>query len=321
VNTTSDFTGSEETRDGLASGAEDARLGIDFETTHGVVEHRGHDSNVEEIVELPLALEEFLAEGVLLGSDALVIVIEGLLEDFRCDTELLGKSLAAVETLHETTADVVLAVPFDFLGRVAIEDEADGVLKISSAQAHPKKETETHLAVLPHLASDVITVLKLVNKSSTGVIEEETTDTTECLSGQELDFGIGLVGVNQTSGVNLDLFKVDSVSTSSHGQLVAVTSAVLAVGGGEVPVLGAVLLQERALGEVGSVATSSKDDGAIGSVSLATVSVLSTNNGARLVLDELGDAGLLDDLDTLGVGDGEVLKTLHLSVSNDLKIS
>ena len=129
VDTTSDFTSGEETGDGLAIGTDDAGLGVDLKTTHGVVEDGLHDGDVEEVIERPLSLEELLAEGVLLGADADVVIVEGLLEDGRGNTELLGESLAVLEALHETTADVVLAVPFDLLGGLAVEDETDGILQ------------------------------------------------------------------------------------------------------------------------------------------------------------------------------------------------
>ena len=53
----------------------------------------------------------------------------------------------------------------------------------------------THVAVLPHLAGNEVTVLKLVDEPLALVIEKETTDTTESLSGQELHFGIGIIEV------------------------------------------------------------------------------------------------------------------------------
>ena len=56
-----------------------------------------------------------LAEGVLLRPGDLVVVVERLLENLGLDAHLLRERLAALKALHETTADVVLAVPFDFL--------------------------------------------------------------------------------------------------------------------------------------------------------------------------------------------------------------
>jgi hypothetical protein len=69
-----------------------------------------------------------LAEGVFLGSDAGVVVIKGLFEYFGCETELLRQSCAVVKSLHESTADVMLAVPFDFLRGSAVENKTDWIL-------------------------------------------------------------------------------------------------------------------------------------------------------------------------------------------------
>ena len=72
-----------------------------------------------------------LAEGVLLRPCDDVVVVEGLLEDFRLDAHLLCEGLAALETLHQPTTAVVLAVPLDLLGGRTVEDETDGELRRS----------------------------------------------------------------------------------------------------------------------------------------------------------------------------------------------
>ena len=70
-----------------------------------------------------------LAEGVLLCLDNSVIVVKGLLQLRHGDTDRLCKLLAVLETLHETTADVVLAVPLNLLRCLTVEDETNRVLK------------------------------------------------------------------------------------------------------------------------------------------------------------------------------------------------
>ena len=131
MDTTRNLTSGEQSGDGLVSGREYARLWVDLETTHGVVENRGHDGDIKVVVHRPLGIgEELLAEGVLLGLSDLVVVVEGLLEDLRLDAHLLCEGLAALEALHETTADVVLAVPLDLLRRSTVEDKSDWVLQI-----------------------------------------------------------------------------------------------------------------------------------------------------------------------------------------------
>lgn len=161
-------------------------------------------------------------------------------------------------------------------------------------------------------------MLELINETPASVVEEETANTTEGLSSQELDFSVWLVGVNQTCGVDLNLLEIDGAGTDVHGELLSITSAVLSVGSGEIPVFGTMLLEEGVFSEVGSITTSGEDDGTVCGLGLALVLVLSTDNGARLVLDELADASLLQDLNTFRVADGKILKTLHLGVGDNL---
>lgn len=90
-------------------------------------------------------------------------------------------------------------------------------------------------------------MLELVDESVTGIVDEETTDTTESLGRKELDLS-GRQGirkragyhadlcsrvfrVDQTGRVNLHLLEIDTLGTDGHGHLVAVTSAVGAIGG------------------------------------------------------------------------------------------
>ena len=176
-----------------------------------------------------------------------------------------------------------------------------------------------YLAILPHLAGDVVTVLQLVDKSLALVIEEQATDTTESLRSQEFDLRLGVIGVNQTGGVHLDLLEVNRIRTNLERELVPITRAVLAVCCRKVIELRAVLLQERVLREVCGITTSSKDDGAVSGVGLAVVDVLYTDDGIA-VADELGHAGLLLDLDPVRLRHGKILQALHLCVGNDLTI-
>jgi len=57
--------------------------------------------------------------------------------------------------------------------------------------------------------------------------------------GTNLDLGVGLLGVNETSGVDLDLLHVDGVCAEGEGHLDTVTGRVVAVGGGQVVDVGA----------------------------------------------------------------------------------
>lgn len=180
-------------------------------------------------------------------------------------------------------------------------------------------EDKMHLLVLPHFASNIVAMLQLIDEALAGVVEQKTSNTTESLGGQELDLGVGLLGVHQPSGVDLDLLEVDGAGTNSHGEFLSIASAVITVGGGQLVVLRAMLLEERVGSEIGSIATGGKDDGAVGCLSLSGTDVLDTNDGAGLVLEELGDAGLLQDLDAVRITDGEILEPLHLSIGDNLK--
>jgi hypothetical protein len=243
-----------------------------------------------------------LAEGVLLRLNASVIVIEGLLEYRGVETHLLGQSITAIELLHQTTADVVLAMPLDLARRLAVENKTDGVL-----------------LVLPHLAGDVVTVLKLIDETLAGVVEKKTTDSTESLGGEELDLCVRLVRVNKAGRVYLDFFEIDGVGTDGEGHLVTVTSAVVAIGGRKLVVFRAVLLEERVLGEVGSVSAGGKDDRAVGLLSLSLDHILNPNNGTeRPILDELSDTSLLLDFNTIRDAGSQILETLELGIGDGL---
>ena len=188
-------------------------------------------------------------------------------------------------------------------------------------QLMPKETIEyrTDLAPLfPNLSGDVVAVLQLINESLAFTVEQETTNTTKGLSSKELDLGSWFVRVYQTSGVYLDLLHVDSAGTDGDGDLVSVTGTVITVRGGELPELGAVLLQQRVFGKVCSVTASGQNDRAVGDLCLSAKSVLNTNDDIT-ILDELGDASLLLDDDALGVANRKVLKALHLSVRDDLR--
>ena len=129
MDTTCNLTRGEKPWDGLAVCTEDAGFGVDLEATHGIVENRGHEGNVEDVVHPPLSgLEELFAEWALLGRDYVVVVLEGLLKLSRSDTHVLGEGSAILIALHKATTNVVLAVPLDLLGSFAVENEPDRML-------------------------------------------------------------------------------------------------------------------------------------------------------------------------------------------------
>lgn len=118
----------------------------------------------------------------------------------------------------------MLAVPLDLLARVAVEDQADRELE-SEIVLHAL----TNLVVFPHFVGNVITVLQLVDKSITSVVDQQTADTSQCFSSEEFDFCIGVFGVDQACWVDLDLFEIDTLGAHNHGHLVAITGTVVTV--------------------------------------------------------------------------------------------
>jgi len=320
VDTTGNLTSGEQSGDGLAVGTEDTGLGIDLKTTHGVVKDRGHEGDVEDVVHLPLAwLEEFFAEWALLSLNDVIVILEGLFELRRADTNVLGESSTVLIALHEAAANVVLAVPLNLLGSFTIEDESDWVLNAGwSIDSEGTMRYRTDLAPLfPDLPGDVVTVLQLIDESLTLTVEQETANTAEGLGSKELDLCSWFVGVDQTCRVHLNLLHVDSTGTNGDGDLVSVAGTVITVGGGEFPVLWAIFLQQGVRGEVGGITAGGQDDGTIGGLRFSTKGVLNTDDGST-ILDELGDTSFLLDDDAFGVANREVLEAFHLSICNNL---
>ncbi|KAI6760657.1 hypothetical protein HG530_009517 [Fusarium avenaceum] len=284
VDTTGQLTTGVETLERLLLLVENLSLVVDLNTTHGEVENGLHDSDVEVIIDVKgQVVEELLAPRVLLlAIGNRVVGSESLLEVLGGASNLLGKLLTG-HLLHETTTRVVTGVEVKDLGGLGVKNESDGELVL--------------LLLIPHHTRDVITVTKLITESVTIGVEEKTTLTTESLSSQELPLGARVLGVDETCRVDLDLVHVNTVTTNGHDHLLAITSSVCAVCGGE------------------AVATGSKDDGAAEVNDLAVVLVLDTSDLVTLLV-KLGDAGLLDDLDAAGFAFGKLLEALHQGVGD-----
>lgn len=302
VDTASKLTAGVEAIEWLALLVENLCLVVDLDTTHGEVENWLHQGNVEVIVNIHWAVvEEALSIWILLlASGNVVVLVKGGLEVLGTAADLLCELLAG-HLLHETTASVVASVEIQNVGCLGVEDEANRELAL--------------VLLLPHLTGDVITMAKLVAEAVAICVEEETTLTTESLSGQELPFGSWILWINQASWVNLDLVHVNAVSANGHNHLLSVASGVGTVGGGEVEGIWAMLLEKGGLGEISSVTTSGQDDWAVEGVLLALKLVVDTGNQVTVLVDA-GDASLLDDLDTLWLLLGELLEADHQGVSD-----
>lgn len=302
VDTTSQLTASVQTVEGLLLAVQDLGVLVDLDTTHGEVENGLHESDVEFIVKGEgQVVEELLVPGILLlaiGNE--VVLIKGLLEGSLAAANL-GNELLAGHLLHKTTARVVAGVEVQHLGGLAVQHQADGPLAL--------------LLLLPHLAGHVVTVAQLVGEALAVRVEQETTLTTEGLGSEELELGSGVLGVDQTSGVDLDLVHVDAVGTNLHEHLLTVTGGVGAVGGGQTVGIGTVLLQEGGVAEVSGVTTGGQNDDTVGRLGLTVESVGNTGHVVTGLVDS-GNVGLLDDLNTGGLGLGDLLEALHESVGD-----
>lgn len=156
-------------------------------------------------------------------------------------------------------------------------------------------------------------MLEFVDESVTGVVDQQTTDTTQGFGSEELDLGVGVLRVDKTCGVDLNFFEIDTLGTDRHGHLVSVTGTVVAVGGGlgvscgktnnlrsahQVVVLRSVLFEQRVGSEICGVTSGSEDDRSVFSVLLAVLLVLDTDDLVA-ILEDLADFGLFKNLDSV----------------------
>mmetsp|Transcript_70927 Transcript_70927/g.188595 ORF Transcript_70927/g.188595 Transcript_70927/m.188595 type:complete len:403 (+) Transcript_70927:249-1457(+) len=336
------LAGGVQARDGLAGlGGDDCGVGVDLEAAHAVVDDRRDDRDVEglglhlvggEDVVVELLAAAGLAAGlvprlarrvgrvgaairVLLGLRCrLVVRGVGVLEDLDVDAHVLGEGRAGLVEVHDAAAVVVLAVPRDLVRRRLVEDEAEGRL------------------ALPHLARDVVAAAELVGEALAVGVEHEAAHSAQGLGGQELDLGIGVVGLHEAGGVHLNPLEVDALAANGLTHLDAVAGAVLAVGGGQVHEVRAVLRQEGLLGEVGTEAAARQDHGAVLLGVHAALLINEPHDGSsvhqELVGARLGDdarpVGLLGDLlEHLdqGVGDGHAGEALLATMSTRHRVT
>jgi len=115
--------------------------------------------------------------------------------------------------------------------------------------------------------------------------------------------------------VDLNLLEIDGVASDGIDHLESITGGEISVGGGEIVDVGAVLLQERGLGEIGGVTSGGQDDGAVLGVSLSILLEFNADDFLS-ILDELLHVGLDQDLGTLVVCARDVLEHLHQGVGD-----
>mmetsp|Transcript_23586 Transcript_23586/g.48482 ORF Transcript_23586/g.48482 Transcript_23586/m.48482 type:complete len:215 (-) Transcript_23586:358-1002(-) len=176
----------------------------------------------------------------------------------------------------------MLGVPDDLIGCSLVQTQAEGRL------------------VLPHLSSDIVASAQLVAEAVAVCIQDDATNTSKGLRGQELHLGIGIVRFHETGWVHLDPLEVNGGCTNGLSHLDGITSAVLAVGGGEMEQVRPVRGQQGIGSEVGAEAAGGEDHWAELLDGLAGLLVLAANHGAGID-DELVHLRLRDDASSVGL--------------------
>merc|ERR1719191_1510818 len=147
-------------------------------------------------------------------------------ESLKWHTHVFCQICTRGVVLHHTAASVVLAVPHN-------------LVRCSLVQAQAERRF-----VLPHLTCHVVTAAKLVCEALAIGIKDNAANTTKGLCSQELDLGIWIIRLDQTSWVYLHPLKINTIGATSLTHLDGISSAVLTVGGGQVEEVWAVLRQQ-----------------------------------------------------------------------------
>ena len=92
-------------------------------------------------------------------------------------------------------------------------------------------ETEWNF-VPPNLFRHVVPPFQLIGKAVFECIEDETTNSAECLCCEELEFDIWVVWLHQLSRVHLGPLEIDGLCTEGLAHLDRVTCAMFTVGCG-----------------------------------------------------------------------------------------
>jgi len=305
MDTASDLTCSVEARNGLAIAVDHCRVRIDLQTTHAVMDHWCDDGHVERLglegrawddVVVELLARSCLATGgiprltrwvgwvrstvrillCLLGS--FVVVIVRLLQGGQRHAHVLGQCLTRFVELHDATASVMLAMPDDLVGGSLVQAEPEGRL------------------VLPHLTSHIVPSAELIRETLAVGIQHQTSDASQGLGSQELDLGIWVIWLHQTSWVDLNPLQIDGLAANFLSHLDAITCAMLAVRGWKVHEVGPVLRQKGILREICTKPARAEDDRTFLGNVLATLLVHQACDCSRRARQQLVGLGLGDNL-------------------------
>eukprot|EP00413_Alexandrium_margalefii_P016186 CAMPEP_0204531988 /NCGR_PEP_ID=MMETSP0661-20131031/11472_1 /ASSEMBLY_ACC=CAM_ASM_000606 /TAXON_ID=109239 /ORGANISM="Alexandrium margalefi, Strain AMGDE01CS-322" /LENGTH=587 /DNA_ID=CAMNT_0051538187 /DNA_START=230 /DNA_END=1990 /DNA_ORIENTATION=+ len=315
------LSGGVEAANHLAARTQGLRLVVDAHPAHAIVDDGRHDGHVERVAGLQgKVVEELLAPLVpglaapvglvgpalrvpLLLLRDLVVVLECGLDVGKRDAVLLCELAHVGVGLHDATALIVLAMPSDLSGCLAVQ-----------AQEEPGRAAECHPLVLPHHAGHVVTAAQLVAEAVPLHVQEHTADAAQGLGGQELHLGVGVLGVHQARGVHLDPLEVHALPADGHGHLEAVARAMVAVGRRQVRQVGPVLVQQGVRREVGPEAARRDDDRAVLLEGLPVVGdALAAADVAVAVGQEPRHLGLQQDPGAVGAL-CDLLQLLHEAV-------
>mmetsp|Transcript_2518 Transcript_2518/g.3105 ORF Transcript_2518/g.3105 Transcript_2518/m.3105 type:complete len:347 (+) Transcript_2518:291-1331(+) len=309
MHATCHFTSSIEPGNGLAILAHHCAVLINLQATHAVVNHRRnngavkwlslHLGSVDEVVEKLLAHSRLarsfiprLARGVGLEGAAvgvlllllgrLEVSLVGGFQGAQGDAHVFAQLLTVVVELHDTAAGVVLAVPDDLIGSRLVQDEPVWWLG------------------LPHFSGHVVPSPQLVAEPVAVPVDHQAAHTTQGLSSQELDLGLGIVWLHQAGWVNLHPFQVNASCTNGLAHLDAITRGVVPIGGGQVQQVRAVCGQQGVRTEVGTKTTRSQNHGAKLFHHLASLAIFAAHHTAA-ILHQLEDLSLGDDPGAVGL--------------------
>merc|ERR1712241_1573799 len=152
-----------------------------------------------------------------------------LLQDRQWHLHVLCQGCARLIELHDTTSSVMLAMPMDFIGGGLVQTESEGRL------------------VLPHFTSHVVSPAQFIRKPLPIRIQDQTSDTTQCLSRKKLDLCIRIVRLHEACGMHLNPFQINRLAANGLAHLDTITCAMISVCCGQVHEVWPVLAKQRVL--------------------------------------------------------------------------
>mmetsp|Transcript_51479 Transcript_51479/g.112858 ORF Transcript_51479/g.112858 Transcript_51479/m.112858 type:complete len:363 (+) Transcript_51479:193-1281(+) len=252
---------------------------------------------------------------LLLLQRHLVMCLHNILQFLHRDSHLFCQISSCVELPHDSPAFIVLAMPVNLFGSHTVQNK-----------------TEWRL-VLPHFSSYIIAAAQLICETIPFRIQQKTSNTAKCFSGQKFHLGILIANLDKPRGMYLYPFQVNCGTPDSLAHLDTITSAMLTVRSGQVHEVRSVLAQERIGGEIRAKSASGQDDWSE-DLDLGTLALVFHTNDCAVVGNQVGGAGLSDDLSHVStgvllnllnhldqsIGDSHSRKTLFASVGPGCRV-